>query len=182
MALDTPPIITGNVPGRFFVLKTPDLGSLDTGTPMFFRRLQVGQVASYALDKDGQSFTLNVFVRAPYDQFVTPNTRFWQASGVDVSLSANGLSVQTQSLLSILIGGIAFETPAGRRRLCPRPRPTPSSRCTMTAPRPSSRRRAVRRPSSSSSTNRSAGWRRARRSSFAAFRSARFRRFAHKSI
>ncbi|MGZ6241077.1 MAG: PqiB family protein [Candidatus Binataceae bacterium] len=111
VALDTPPIITGNVPGHFFILKTPDLGSLDTGTPMFFRRLQVGRVSSYALDKDGQSFTLDVFVRAPYDQFVTPNTRFWQASGVDLQLSANGLSVQTQSLLSILIGGIAFETP-----------------------------------------------------------------------
>lgn len=112
VALETPPIVTGDVPGRFFILKTPDLGSLDTGTPIFFRHLQVGQVASYRLDKDGQSFTVKVFVRAPYDQYVTANTRFWQASGVDMQLSANGLSVQTQSLLSILIGGIAFETPA----------------------------------------------------------------------
>ena len=111
VALDTPPVISGGAPGRFFVLKTPDLGSLDTGTPIFFRRLQVGQVASYQLDKDGQFFTLKVFVRAPYDLYVTPNTRFWQASGVDVKLSASGLSVETQSLLSILIGGIAFETP-----------------------------------------------------------------------
>jgi len=112
VALETPPVISGDSPGRFFVLKTSDLGSLDTGTPMFFRRLQVGQVASYALDKDGLSFTLKVFVRAPYDQYVTENTRFWQASGIDMQLSANGLSMQTQSLLSILIGGIAFETPA----------------------------------------------------------------------
>jgi paraquat-inducible protein B len=111
VALETPPVITGNAPGRFFVLKTSDLGSLDTGTPLFFRRLQVGQIASYALDKDGKFFTLKVFVRSPYDQYVTANTRFWQASGIDVSLSASGLSVQTQSLLSILIGGIAFETP-----------------------------------------------------------------------
>jgi len=112
VALETPPIVTGGAPGQFFVLKTSDLGSLDTGTPIFFRRLQVGQVASYTLDKDGRFFTLKVFVRAPYDQYVSANTRFWQASGIDVSLSASGLSVQTQSLLSILIGGIAFETPA----------------------------------------------------------------------
>jgi paraquat-inducible protein B len=105
--------VTGNAPGRFFVLKTSDLGSLDTGTPLFFRRLQVGQVSTYVLDNDGKSFTLKVFVRAPYDKYVTENTRFWQASGIDVSFSASGLSVQTQSLLSILIGGIAFETPAG---------------------------------------------------------------------
>jgi paraquat-inducible protein B len=112
VALENPPVVTGGMPGRLFVLKTSDLGSLDTGTPIFFRRLQVGEVASYALDKDGRFFTVEVFVKAPYDQYVTPNTRFWQASGIDVSLGANGLSVQTQSLLSILIGGVAFETPA----------------------------------------------------------------------
>jgi paraquat-inducible protein B len=113
VALGTPPVVTIDVPGHFFVLKTPDLGSLDIGTPLFFRRLQVGEVASYKLDSDGQFFNVRVFVHTPYDQYVTPNTRFWQASGIDVQLSASGLNVQTQSLLSILIGGIAFETPAG---------------------------------------------------------------------
>jgi paraquat-inducible protein B len=108
--LEIPPVITGETPGRFFVLKTKDLGSLDTGTPLYFRRLQVGQVASYALDPDGKDLTVKVFVQAPYDQYVNPDTRFWHASGIDVSLSASGLTVQTQSVLSILIGGIAFET------------------------------------------------------------------------
>src|SRR5580692_4599257 len=112
VGLETPPIVTGEVPGRLFKLKTADLGSLDNGTPIFFRRLQVGQVASYELDPDGKALTVMAFVRAPYDQYVNPNTRFWHASGVDVSLSATGLKVQTQSMLSILIGGIAFETAA----------------------------------------------------------------------
>lgn len=111
LGLETPPVVAGDTKGRFFMLKTPNLGSLDTGTPIFFRRLQVGEVAAYHLDKDGAALSVKIFVKAPYDQYVTPNTRFWQASGVDVSLSASGLSVQTQSLLSILIGGIAFETP-----------------------------------------------------------------------
>ena len=110
VALETPPVITGDTPGRFFILKTADLGSLDTGTPLYFRRLQVGQVASYSLDPDGKNLTVKVFVQAPYDQYVNPDTRFWHASGIDVSLSASGLSVQTQSALSILIGGVAFET------------------------------------------------------------------------
>ncbi len=112
VALEIPPVITGETPGRFFILKTPDLGSLDTGTPIYFRRLQVGQVASYALDKDGKNLTVKVFVQTPYDQYVNHDTRFWHASGFDVSLSASGLSVQTQSVLSMLIGGIAFETAA----------------------------------------------------------------------
>jgi paraquat-inducible protein B len=112
VALAAPPVVTGETPGRFFVLKSSNLGSLDYGTPLYFRRLEVGQVAEYSLDKDGQSLNIRVFVRAPYDQYVTPNTRFWQASGIDASLSASGITVQTQSLLSILLGGIAFETPA----------------------------------------------------------------------
>ena len=100
-------------PGGLFKLKTSDLGSLDNGTPIFFRRLQVGQVASYELDPDGKALTVTAFsCAAPYDQYVNPNTRFWHASGVDVSLSATGLKVQTQSCLSILIGGVAFETAA----------------------------------------------------------------------
>ena len=110
--LVAPPIVTGDVPGRFFVLKADDLGSLDYGTPLFFRRIQVGQVVAYELDRDGRSITAWVFVHAPYDQYVNPETRFWQASGFDVSLAANGLTIRTESLVSILIGGIAFETPA----------------------------------------------------------------------
>ena len=112
VALATPPIVTGDIPGRFFVLKTADLGSVDSGTPIYFRRLRVGQVASYELDKDGRAFTLKVFIDAPYDQYVTPETRFWEASGIDMSLSASGVSLKTQSVLSVLVGGLAFETPA----------------------------------------------------------------------
>ncbi|HJU11780.1 MAG TPA: MlaD family protein, partial [Candidatus Binataceae bacterium] len=88
VALETPPIVTGEQPGRYFVLKTPNLGSLDIGTPVFFRRLQVGQIASYSLDQNGRRFTIKIFIKAPYDQYVSSNTRFWQASGVDMQLSA----------------------------------------------------------------------------------------------
>ncbi len=115
IALDTPPVISTEAPGRFYVLRAGDLGSLDYGAPVFFRRLQVGRVASYALDKNGQYFNIKIFVRAPYDQFITADSRFWQASGFNMKLSASGLSVQTQSVLSILIGGIAFETPEDDR-------------------------------------------------------------------
>jgi paraquat-inducible protein B len=112
IALESPPPIATDTPGRFFMLKTPVLGSLGEGTPIYFRRLQAGQVASYDLDQSGQFLNVKIFVRAPYDQYVNSDTRFWQASGIDLSLSASGLRVQTESVMSILVGGIAFETPA----------------------------------------------------------------------
>ena len=109
-ALESPPL-TGDVPGKLFMLKTKELGSLGEGTPVYFRQLQAGQVVSYELDKEGKLLNVKIFVQAPFDQFVTPDTRFWHASGIDVSLSASGLHVQTESLMSILAGGIAFESP-----------------------------------------------------------------------
>jgi len=87
------------------------MGSLDVGSPIYFRRLQVGQVTSYKLDDNGKGVTMHVFVNAPYDKYVQIDTRFWQASGVDVSLDATGVKVNTESLVAILIGGLAFQSP-----------------------------------------------------------------------
>jgi paraquat-inducible protein B len=111
VALETPPF-SGDISGRFFTLRTPELGSLGNGAPIYFRHLPAGQVVSYQLDEAGDSMTVKIFVQAPYDKFVAADTRFWQASGIDLSLSADGLHVQTESLMTILAGGVAFETPA----------------------------------------------------------------------
>ncbi|HEY6281246.1 MAG TPA: MlaD family protein [Burkholderiales bacterium] len=119
IGLEVPPVISTDVPGRQFVLHADTLGSLDIGVPIFFRRFQVGQVAAYDLDKDGKGVTLKIFINAPYDQYVNGNTRFWNASGIDVTLDASGITVNTQSLVSIAIGGIAFQTLAGDSLLPP---------------------------------------------------------------
>jgi len=111
VGLDVPPIVTRDLPGREFILHSPEIGSLDVGAIVSFRQLTVGQVTAYNLDRDGKGVTLKVFVNAPYDQYVTNNTRFWHASGIDLSLDANGLKLQTQSLVSLVEGGLAFQTP-----------------------------------------------------------------------
>jgi paraquat-inducible protein B len=120
-ALEVPPVVAANTPGRFFQLEAGNLGSLDYGTPIFFRRIQVGQVASYRLEEDGRGLMVRIFVKAPYDRFVKPETRFWQASGLDFSLNADGLNVQTESLASLLIGGVAFDTPTESAEADPAP-------------------------------------------------------------
>jgi len=109
VGLEVAPIVTGEEPGRQFVLRADDLGSHDVGTPIYFRRVPVGQVVATALDKDGKGVTFTIFIGAPYDQYVTKNTRFWNASGIDVSLDATGIQVRTESVVSILVGGIAFQ-------------------------------------------------------------------------
>ena len=109
--LETPPIVTRDDSGKQFLLRANDVGSLDVGSPVYFRRIKVGQVAAYELDGDGRGVTMRVFVNSPYDKFVGMNTRFWQASGIDAQLSASGFTLRTQSLATILLGGIAFQAP-----------------------------------------------------------------------
>jgi paraquat-inducible protein B len=110
IALEVPPVITG-VPGRQFVLKAHDVGSLLVGSPVYYRRLPVGQITAYALAPDGTAVDVNVFINAPYDKYVSPGTRFWNASGVNVSAGANGFNVQTESFEALIEGGLAFDTP-----------------------------------------------------------------------
>ncbi|MHC1743649.1 MAG: intermembrane transport protein PqiB [Syntrophobacteraceae bacterium] len=110
-AMDVPPIVTGGQAGRQFLLRSETLGSLGFGSPIYFRRLPVGQVVGYDLAEDGGSVNIKLFVNAPYDAYVTEQTRFWNASGIDMSLSANGVDLRTESLASVLVGGIAFEAP-----------------------------------------------------------------------
>jgi paraquat-inducible protein B len=109
--LETPPVITSDVPGRQFVLKAENLGSLDINSPVYFRGVGAGRVVSTELSPDGKIVQVRVFVQSPYDRFVNTETRFWNESGVDFSLDATGIKVNTESLVTLLLGGIAFETP-----------------------------------------------------------------------
>ncbi|WP_155630526.1 intermembrane transport protein PqiB, partial [Burkholderia territorii] len=68
--LETPPAVTGDQKGTQYVLRGDSLGSVDIGSPVYYRRVQVGQVVGFSLDKDGTGVTFNVFVNAPYDQYV----------------------------------------------------------------------------------------------------------------
>jgi paraquat-inducible protein B len=113
VGLEVPPIVTSDRPGREFILHAEDLGSLDIGSEVFYRHITAGQVVAYTLDPGGAAVTIKVFINAPFDNYVTSATRFWQASGIDMSLNADGVRLRTESLTSILEGGVAFQSLPG---------------------------------------------------------------------
>jgi paraquat-inducible protein B len=108
--LDVAPVITEER-GSQFALKANDLGSVGIGSPVYYRRLPVGQVIAYELAPDGNTIQMKIFIKAPYDTYVYPETRFWNASGVEVSVGADGFNVRTESVVALLIGGLAFDIP-----------------------------------------------------------------------
>jgi paraquat-inducible protein B len=108
VGLENPPALSHGPRGRELQLHAARAGSLAIGAPVYFRQFQVGRVIDENLLPDG-STRVTVFVEAPYDNFVKPVTRFWNASGIDVKLGADGLKVQTESLAAVLAGGLAFD-------------------------------------------------------------------------
>jgi len=111
VGLETPPVVTTSEAGRVFSLRSTELGSIDVGAPIYYRQIHVGEVAAFEMDPSGQFITTQVFIRRPHDARVKSNTRFWNASGIDVTIDAEGVRVHSASVVSMLIGGIEFDAP-----------------------------------------------------------------------
>ena len=111
IGLDVPPPVTSDAQGRQFILHAESIDSLYLGAPVYLRRVPVGKITGYKIDEDGKGVTLDIFINAPNDRFVTTNSRFWHASGIDLSLDSTGIKLNTEALTSVIIGGIAFQTP-----------------------------------------------------------------------
>ncbi|HHP7234265.1 MAG TPA: intermembrane transport protein PqiB [Desulfobacterales bacterium] len=109
IGLEQPPPVSTESPGSYFVLESERKGSIEIGSPVYYRQMKAGQVTDFQLSEDGRNFNIRVFVHAPFDRFVYRNTRFWESSGLEMSLDPKGVSLNTESLVTLLIGGIVFD-------------------------------------------------------------------------
>lgn len=114
--LDSPPGVRSDEPGTTYVLTTRSLGSIAQGSPIFFRDVMVGEVLGYRMPADGKGpIPVQIFVKAPYNQFLRQDTRFWDVSGASINFAGGNLHFQIESLQALISGGIAFGLPVERR-------------------------------------------------------------------
>ncbi len=106
--LENPPVILDNLKGKTFILEAEDRGSLQIGSPVYYKKLKAGKVIGSHLSADGRRVFIDVFIREPYSRLVTDATRFWDASGIDATIGPDGVEIRTASLTAILSGGISF--------------------------------------------------------------------------
>ena len=109
VGLEEPPIDIAGKDGMALTLVRKDLGGLEDGSPISYRGLAAGEVVEYELDQKNKQVLIHVQIRKEYQGLVNTGTRFWDAGGIDVDLGWQGLEVRTESLQSILIGGVAFD-------------------------------------------------------------------------
>ena len=115
VALAEQPPMADTVPGLHLTLKADRLGSLNRDSPVFYKQIQVGRVKSYRLADDQSTVEVQVFIQPEFSSLVRKHTRFWNASGVSIDAGLSGVKVRTESLSSIVAGGIAFATPEHRK-------------------------------------------------------------------
>jgi paraquat-inducible protein B len=114
-ALSEEPPLSDAKPGLHLTLKADRLGSLNRGSPVFYKQIQVGQVKSYLLSEDQSTVEIKVYIEPTYANLVRKHTRFWNASGISIDANLSGVKVRSESLSSIVAGGIAFATPENRK-------------------------------------------------------------------
>ncbi|MBS7558990.1 MULTISPECIES: PqiB family protein [Pseudomonas] len=114
-ALAEEPPLSDAKPGLHLTIKAERLGSLSRGSPVFYKQIQVGQIKSFLLSEDQNTVELKVYIEPTYANLVRKHTRFWNASGISIDANLSGVKVRSESLSSIVAGGIAFATPENRR-------------------------------------------------------------------
>ncbi len=111
VGLEKQPVVTAGEEGKRITLIAERLGSIDTGSPIYYQGMQAGEVLGHELGNDRKSVFIYAFIKEPFDQLVRGNSRFWNVSGMEVSMGTDGFKMKTESLASLMFGGIAFETP-----------------------------------------------------------------------
>ncbi|WNC66888.1 MlaD family protein [Thalassotalea nanhaiensis] len=110
IGLSEEPPLDKTTPGLHLTLETKALGSIAKNSPITFKQITVGYVTAYKYDEVAELVKINVFIEPEYKHLVKENSRFWNASGVNISGSVtSGVKIKTESLASIIAGGIAFD-------------------------------------------------------------------------
>jgi paraquat-inducible protein B len=114
--LEEPPVVRSDVSGTTYILTANKVGSVNSGSPVFFRGIDVGEVISSDFEGIDKGFTVRVFVYKPYDAYVHDGSQFWNASGISLDAGSGGFKLEIESLQAVLSGGIAFDTNEAARK------------------------------------------------------------------
>ena len=113
IALKDPPVTPPGTPGLHLTLNSNDQFAYSKGDPIIYKGLTVGQFEHIYFNFDERIVYYNAFIKAPYHQLVTTNTKFWDVSGLRMDLTADGLSIQTGNIETMLTNGVTFDVPKG---------------------------------------------------------------------
>jgi len=108
--LSEPPLSFQEESGTTYKLISETSYDFNEGTPVYFKQIIVGHVKKVNITKDAKEVEIYIFVKEPYDKYITVNTKFWSLKNFTIDLTDRGLEVESGSLTQLLLGGIEFDT------------------------------------------------------------------------
>lgn len=118
-ALSSPPPLPDTEPGLHLTLKTSNLGSIRHGSPVHYRKVVVGDVQSYDFNTDNNGVDVKIFIKKEFASLVNKSSRFWNSSGITITGDLVGLTIRTESLASVISGGLSFYNPEDDENTAP---------------------------------------------------------------
>ncbi len=112
--LEEPQLGSKNAPGINIILETDELNSVRVGSPIYYRKIQIGEIEHFDLAKNSESVKIYVHISDKYAPLVRKNSKFWSVSGIKMSANILGTKITTESLEAVLAGGVAFRTPGNK--------------------------------------------------------------------
>ncbi len=110
--LEKPFIDRNNDTGYRYHLSAPDSRNLHIGSPVYYRKIRVGEIEDIHLAKDGMKVNFDVFIKHPYTDYISKETKFWLMSNISFTFNHSGFNLDMAPMSHILNGGITFDTPA----------------------------------------------------------------------
>ena len=113
VALESPPLTPTGAPGLRLKLSSERASSVSAGDAVLYNSYKVGRVESMKFEASDRMAHYTLFIDAPYHELVDSQTRFWDVSGISLSAGADGFRLETGSMDTVLLGGVAFGLPPG---------------------------------------------------------------------
>ncbi len=92
-------------------LSSQDLGGVNIGSKILYKKIPIGEVFGYHLAEDSQSVLIQASVKEEYKSLITDKSRFWNVSGINANISLSSIDVQLENLASLLSGAISVDSP-----------------------------------------------------------------------
>ncbi len=109
--LENEPVTPVGTKGLHITLESGAFRALKIGDQVLFHGIEVGRIEFVHFNTEERTVYYNAFIESPHDKLITSNTKFWEVSGFEVELSADGIVVQTGTLETMISGGVTFDVP-----------------------------------------------------------------------
>lgn len=115
LGLENPPVTPPGVPGLHFKMISDTAGGLNPGSNITYKGIVVGSIETRDFHPENGTVEFGAFIHEEFSDLVTKDTRFWNASGIDLQVGADGFKLRTGTLESLVTGGVTFSDPEEKR-------------------------------------------------------------------